>query len=558
MMIRLFKHGDGSGLAVVRYLLDEEVAAYDANRKRISGKTEVRTVPPEIIRGDPDQTIALIDSNHRKWRYVSGVIAFAAEDQPSQDELAAVMDDFERTAFAGLETDQYHCLWVKHVHKGNVELHFVVPRIELYEGAAFNPAPPRSESYFNAFRDYWNTARGWVKPDDPNRRRTLRHVFENDNRSQIRDAIRAHVISKIELRQIRDHSDVLAALRELEEDGMEIKPLRPSRKPPKKPASKVVMRVIGSEGTSQTYRLTDRIFHQDWTYDEWVAAKNTRENRTGGESVRRPDLARAERLRRSLEKAVARRSSLNRERYERSRRAHARRLEAASEGGSDSGGRGPEDDARDAGTASVLAEQGGVALRGDPDGDRRGDGIDRCDPRLLDNAPAGANAGRDTAASQRSGRLSESDGPRRCWNDPGPARGSGAATMPVARSSRPHVRQNTQNGELNVQPNTHGARIAEIRQSVDRALRQISEGYQAFRRQDIDGNQERHGVLERVREALGRVSDAIGELVSRLRRGSGNRWFCDARIGGGPAESINEACTKKVTTVAADQISIGP
>ena len=106
MMIRLFKHGDGSGRAAVRYLLDEEVAAYDANRKRIPGKTEVRIVPPEVIRGDPDETIALIDSNHRKWRYASGVIAFATEDQPSQAELAAVKDELELSVFAGLEADQ--------------------------------------------------------------------------------------------------------------------------------------------------------------------------------------------------------------------------------------------------------------------------------------------------------------------------------------------------------------------------------------------------------------------------------------------------------------------
>jgi hypothetical protein len=43
-----------------------------------------------------------------------------------------------------------------------------------------------------------------------------------------------------------------------------------------------------------------------------------------------------------------------------------------------------------------------------------------------------------------------------------------------------------------------------------------------------------------VREALGRVSDAIGGLVSRLRRASSNRWFCDARVGG-RAASVKEA-----------------
>src|SRR5690606_8226843 len=141
----------------VDYLLAEEVAAYDEERNRIPGVIERRDLLPEVLRGDAEQTVALIDGIRRKWRYTSGVLAFAAEDRPADDDLDLVMDSFEAAAFAGLEADQYSCLWVRHSHKGNTELHYVIPRTELYSGAAFNPAPPRSESYFNAFRDYWNT-----------------------------------------------------------------------------------------------------------------------------------------------------------------------------------------------------------------------------------------------------------------------------------------------------------------------------------------------------------------------------------------------------------------
>lgn len=79
MMVRLFTHGDGSRYAAVEYLLAEEVAAYTEDRKRIAGQTVRRDVPPEVLSGDPDLTRALIDSNTRKWRYTSGVIAFHAE-----------------------------------------------------------------------------------------------------------------------------------------------------------------------------------------------------------------------------------------------------------------------------------------------------------------------------------------------------------------------------------------------------------------------------------------------------------------------------------------------
>ncbi len=154
MMVRLFTHGEGSGRAAVEYLLAKEVAAYTEDRKRIPGKTVRRDVAPEVLSGDPDLTCHLIDSNTRKWRYTSGVVAFHAEDNPSEAEQADIMRDFEKAAFAGLEADQANILWVQHQHMGNIELHFLIPRLELYGNRSFNPAPPGSERFFNAFRDY--------------------------------------------------------------------------------------------------------------------------------------------------------------------------------------------------------------------------------------------------------------------------------------------------------------------------------------------------------------------------------------------------------------------
>lgn len=118
MMVRFFAHGDGSGRAAVEYLLAEEISAYTEDRKRIAGQTVRRKVFPEVLSGDPDLTRVLIDSNSRKWRYTSGVVAFHAEDDPSEAEQAVVMRDFEEAAFAGLEGDQANILWVRHTHMG--------------------------------------------------------------------------------------------------------------------------------------------------------------------------------------------------------------------------------------------------------------------------------------------------------------------------------------------------------------------------------------------------------------------------------------------------------
>ncbi|MEB6138280.1 relaxase/mobilization nuclease domain-containing protein, partial [Klebsiella pneumoniae] len=54
----------------------------------------------------------------------------------------AIIDRFEAVAFAGLESDQYNILWVRHEHANHHELHFVTPRVELSSGKSLNIRPP--------------------------------------------------------------------------------------------------------------------------------------------------------------------------------------------------------------------------------------------------------------------------------------------------------------------------------------------------------------------------------------------------------------------------------
>ena len=181
MLIKFFG-GKGGGGAIANYLVDPERAGREGN-------------PPEVLRGDIQQTRELIDSQDRKWTFTTGVISFAPTDAPSAADQAKVMDDFERLAFAGLERDQYDITWVRHSHtgEGRVELHFLVPRMELSTGKALNIAPPGWEKSYAPLRDAWNYEKGWARPDDPDRARSQQFSFENADRQ---DAWRSQVISK--------------------------------------------------------------------------------------------------------------------------------------------------------------------------------------------------------------------------------------------------------------------------------------------------------------------------------------------------------------------------
>ncbi|WP_029375219.1 hypothetical protein [Oceanicola sp. S124] len=91
MLIKFFPNGKGGGAGPVEYLTARTVLAYDDNRDLIrdaSGQpmTVVREPLPEVVRGDPQGMIDLIDACPHKWTYRAGVVSFAREDAPRADQ----------------------------------------------------------------------------------------------------------------------------------------------------------------------------------------------------------------------------------------------------------------------------------------------------------------------------------------------------------------------------------------------------------------------------------------------------------------------------------------
>ena len=177
MIVGFSKHGQGKAQGVLNYLLAEDGAAgalgYLLGENNRAG---VRRSPlPVVVRGDPAVTHGLINSSNFEWRYTSGVLSFSAGERITPEMEQKIMDEFEAAAFAGLSSDRYNILWIRHAHTGREELHFVVPRIELATGKSLNIAPPgkASRQLFDTFRSKINAELGLSDPDDPARRRGL-------------------------------------------------------------------------------------------------------------------------------------------------------------------------------------------------------------------------------------------------------------------------------------------------------------------------------------------------------------------------------------------------
>ena len=69
------------------------------------------------------------------------MIAWAPEDRPTDAQIDAVLDEFEQTAWAGLEPDRYSWTAVLHREQGG-GVHVLTARCDLETGRSLNIARP--------------------------------------------------------------------------------------------------------------------------------------------------------------------------------------------------------------------------------------------------------------------------------------------------------------------------------------------------------------------------------------------------------------------------------
>nr|WP_216600219.1 relaxase/mobilization nuclease domain-containing protein [Ruegeria sp. HKCCD7559] len=253
-MIKFFPNGKGAGAGPVGYLVAERVLAYDGNRELVRDAdgqplTVTRNPLPEVLRGDPSRTEALIDASRHQWTYRAGVISFAAGDAPGEEQQAEVMDAFEQLAFAGLDGEQYDMLWVRHSHEDRIELHFCTPRLELTTGKSLNIAPPGYQTAYDSLRDLMNKTHGWADPMELERAQEVQAALETPTRAQGREELHEWILDQISIGTITDRASMIDTLTDV---GFDI---------PR--ASKNYITAKDPE-TGERWRLKGEIFRDDW------------------------------------------------------------------------------------------------------------------------------------------------------------------------------------------------------------------------------------------------------------------------------------------------------
>jgi hypothetical protein len=471
MIITFFSTGTGGGAAPVDYLTAREVLAYDENRNLIRDdngqpQSKIRDPLPEVLHGNPDQTRDLIDASPNKWSYTAGVISFADIDDPSPDAQKEAIELFEALAFSGLDRDQYDCLWVRHSHEGNVELHLCTPRLELSTGKALNIAPPGHENAFASLRDLLNKTHGWADPLDPECAREVRATIEAPTRAQGREALQDWILDQISVGSITDRASMIDALSEA---GFEI------------PRASKNYITAKDPDTGDRWRLKGEIFH-----DDWQAEPPRREIERGPgddpKGPRRLDGISAGELQERFQRHCDQRAAYNRDRYQVLSQRQQERI-----------GEAERDDPALADDLALGDRGDGLSL--DHDGADRELVLDGFDHALGDDG-AWPNA-------DRTG-----------WEDLGDARPGPDGVEDLhdgANANHLHRDQGALDDQATDNtPDSIGARIARIRRTVGDGLRELSQGI-ARLGEALDQQDRKQG------EWLGALRGAIDEITSHVR-----------------------------------------
>ncbi len=478
MLIKFFPNGKGAGAGPVGYLVAERVLAYDGNRDLIRDAdgqplTVTRDPLPEVLRGDPSRTEALIDASRHQWTYRAGVISFAANDAPSEAQQAEVMDAFEQLAFAGLDGEQYDMLWVRHSHEDRVELHFCTPRLELTTGRSLNIAPLGYQDAFDSLRDLMNQRHGWADPMELERAQEVRDTIEASTRAQGRDELHAWILDQISMGLIEDRASMIEVMTDAGFDLPRV--------------GKAYLTAQDPE-TGERWRLKGEIFHENWRADP---AEREIERGAGHDTpgLRRLDGIPAGELQDRFDGYCERRAAYHRERYT---PLPEREQELV----------------RDADRADqALADD--LSLR-DLGSDRDGDRLDDGRELVLDGPADTLGDGGAGAEADRPGGADLADaGPRE----------DRIEDLHIGRDAG-HLHQDR--GEMNDDaPDSLGARLACLRRAVGDGLRNLSAGIERLGSALDEEAASPVGLYRGLRDVAHTLADRVNAGVAWLaeRRG---------------------------------------
>lgn len=156
MVVKFFPNKKGGGTGSIDYLL---------NKREEQGTAR-------ILKGDRELTRDIINSMQFKQKTTVGVLAFEEKDL-NEDIKHKIMKEFEEMLLPDFK-DRYNILWVEHTDKNNLELNFVIPKIDLESKKALNPYFHKADmKRVDLWQNMINLEHNLTNPKNPAKKRTL-------------------------------------------------------------------------------------------------------------------------------------------------------------------------------------------------------------------------------------------------------------------------------------------------------------------------------------------------------------------------------------------------
>ncbi len=192
---------------------------------------KIRDPAPVILEGDPQSFIQICESINFKNKYTSGVLTFSLEETLLINSTPGLKDeifqDFKDFAFAGIAEDCRNILAVEHTHTegGRLEIHYVIPRVNMETGKYWNPFEPnydgkrgKGNNYKfleqnDAYVDYACIKFGLQNPRDLSVARDIK-ISKFDRRSASKREVHGHVVDMVISGHITCREDIEGFLKE--------------------------------------------------------------------------------------------------------------------------------------------------------------------------------------------------------------------------------------------------------------------------------------------------------------------------------------------------------
>lgn len=243
MLMKFLKSGKGDAQKAKNYFL----GSHDRKGKL---RKEVR-----VFYGNPGHVADVANSLKSSYCYTSGVVAWAPEDCPTEEQIEQTMGLWRLLAFAGLDMYRVaHCEILHRDDRGGVHIHTLTAQVDLETGKRLNIAPPRWEREYGPLRDWLNIKHRWSRPDDPIRRRLLKpdwriyleaagDIRGLSHEPDVRNELHKFILEGIQLGEIHDRESMI---RSLEGRGIEVAHYGRHHVSIKNPMTGIIVRLQGA------------------------------------------------------------------------------------------------------------------------------------------------------------------------------------------------------------------------------------------------------------------------------------------------------------------------